>query len=211
MLKAVPQATGQTSAGFGGTIPGMSPLLRSSLLIGLACLLSVPTVHAQSTDAPKLLPEMDFSKDPCGDPRLENDLWYEIHGKVTDVVDGYVMVQTQSEHPQLLRVELVGIALEQSGPFRRRAIERLSEMVRGKRVEVVTKTGNLGFSGRIKPRITGVVQFAPGSVFDVGLTLLDEGLARFKKPPPYSMSWHTKCEYRRAEAQARSNKLGLWH
>jgi hypothetical protein len=54
--------------------------------------------------------------------------------------------------------------------------------------------------------VTGVVHLIDGAPSDVGLSLLAEGLARSKKPRPYTMSPYTFCGYRRAESEAQSKK-----
>jgi endonuclease YncB( thermonuclease family) len=64
--------------------------------------------------------------------------------------------------------------------------------------------------GKKPTEITGVVHLTEGAPADVGLSLLANGLARLKRPRPYTMSRYTFCQYRRAESEAQSKKLGLW-
>lgn len=62
-----------------------------------------------------------------------------------------------------------------------------------------------------KPKeVTGVVHLADSAPSDIGLDLLAGGITRSEEPRPYTMSRNTFCQYRRAESEAQSKKLGLW-
>jgi endonuclease YncB( thermonuclease family) len=185
----------------------MSPTLKTLLHSGLACLLAC-ALHAQDAGAEKPGAELDFSKDPCGNPMMESQLWYSIDGKVSKVVDGHTILLALPDAPQILRVYLAGIALERRGPFSRTAKEHLGVTLLNKPVGILVNAEQ--WPAKRPKEVMGVVQLSEGIPSDVGLSLLAEGLVRFREPPPYTMSHHTMCQYRRAEAEAQSKKLGLW-
>ena len=109
----------------------MSAILK--LISGvLACLLSTFAVHAQNSNA---IPELDFSKDPCGNPAMESQLWYAIKGKVSKIVDGQTIVLVMAGATQSLLVHLAGIGSERHGPFSKSAKDRLGKVLLKKYVE----------------------------------------------------------------------------
>ena len=186
----------------------MSPSLKRLLRGGLACLFAACALHAQNTGATKPGVQLDFSKDPCGNPMMESMGWYSIEGKVSKVVDGHTVLLAPAGDHQVLRVHLAGIDPERRMPFSEKATELLGEKVLNKSVEVWVNP-DIDMDKHPK-RVTGVVYLKEGMSSDIGLALLAEGLVRFKRPRPYTMSAHTACQYRRAEAEAHSTKLGLW-
>jgi endonuclease YncB( thermonuclease family) len=192
----------------GGTIRGMSPFFRNLVLGGLICLGSACPVCSQKTAGATA--EVDFSDDPCGNPMIESDLWYSIEGNVTSVEDGRTILIALADDHHLLRVHVAGIVLEHRRSSSDRAKAHVREMALDKPVGVMVNPSNwLGFEKRPK-EVTGVVHLTEGVPSDVGLSLLAKGLARSKQPRPYTMSRHTFCQYRRAESEAQSKKLGLW-
>jgi endonuclease YncB( thermonuclease family) len=186
----------------------MSPLLTKLVHGGLACLLATCGGHAQNGVA-KPDVKIDFSNDPCGNPMMESMLWQSIEGSVSRVVDGHTILLTLADDHRIIRVHLAGIAPERRAPFSKTARELLAEKSLGKAVGVWVNPDRWDFARRPE-KVTGVVYMSAGMSNDVGLLLLSEGLVRFKLPRPYTMSSHTACEYRRAEAEAQSKKLGLW-
>jgi endonuclease YncB( thermonuclease family) len=103
-------------------------------------------------------------------------------------------------------VHLDGIALEGPAPFPERAKARLGEMLSNKIAEVLVNPDEW-HGKRLAAEVTGVIS----TPSDVALSLLAVGLVRFEEPRPYTMSRYTTCQYQRAESDARSKKLGLWH
>jgi endonuclease YncB( thermonuclease family) len=190
------------------TISGMAPLFRNLLLNGLVCMIAAFSLQAQNGANPT--PEVDFSHDPCGNPMMENDLWYSIDGKVKSVLNGRTIVVALADDGRLLRVHLVGVALERRGSFPSRAKTHVEEMALNKPVGILVNPSKwLGLEKKTN-EVTGVVQLTEGVSRDVGLSLLANGLARSSKPRPYTVSSYTFCQYRRAESDAQSKKLGMW-
>lgn len=135
----------------------------------------------------------------------ESMAWYSIEGKVSRVIDGRTILITVADNKQLLRVHLAGIALEPHPPYPEEAKGLLEKMVSDKNVEVMVNQ-HIEWLDKLPAVVTGVV-YRPS---DIGLSLLTQGLAHFREPRPFTMSRYTGCQYQRAEAEARSKKLGLW-
>jgi endonuclease YncB( thermonuclease family) len=188
----------------------MSPALKTLFYGGLAYLLAACVVQAQNTGTAKPSIDLDFSKDPCGNPMMESQLWYSIEGKVSKVVDGHTILLALADAPHVLRVHLAGIVLDDGGPFSKTAKEHLADTLLNKPVGVLVNPDQWIVLDQRPEKITGVVRLSEGAPSDIALTLLAEGLVRFKRPRPYTMSAYTTCQYRRAEAEAKSKKVGLW-
>jgi endonuclease YncB( thermonuclease family) len=188
----------------------MSATLRTLLGGGLACLLAVSALPAQNTEPAKSGVQFDFSKDRCGNPMMESMGWHSIEGTVSKVVDGRTILLTRTDDHQILRVHLAAIATEPRRPFSRKARELLGEKLLHKAVDVWVNPDKWNFSDKHPGKVTGVVHLSEGNPIDAGLLLLSEGLVRFKRPRPYTMSDFTACQYGLAEAEAQSKKLGLW-
>ena len=186
----------------------MPTTLRTLLRVGLACLLAVCALHAQNTEPAKSGVQPDFSKDRCGNPMMESMGWHSIQGNVSRVVDGHAILLTLAEGHQILRVHLAGITPERRTS--KKARELLREKLLNKTVEVWVNPDKWDFADKHPKNVTGVVHLSEGMPIDVGLLVLSEGLVRFKRPRPYTMSSHTACQYGLAEAEAQSRKLGLW-
>jgi endonuclease YncB( thermonuclease family) len=183
-------------------------MFRNLLLAGLGCFATVCSVHAQNAAPAKL--ELDFSNDPCGNPMMESDLWYSIEGKVTSVKDGRTILIALADNHHLLRVHVAGIALERRGSFSDQATALVREMALNRAVGIMVNPSKwIGLDKRPE-EVTGIVHLSEGVPSDVGLSLLAKGFARCKAPRPYTMSRYTFCQYRRAESEAHSKKLGVW-
>jgi endonuclease YncB( thermonuclease family) len=96
------------------------------------------------------------------------------------------------------------------GVFSKKAKAHLEELLIGKPVEVLVNPEKWIVLDKRPDQVTGVIHLSKGAPSDVGSVLLAEGLVRFNRPRPYTMSAYTTCQYRRLEAEAQSNKLGLW-
>lgn len=148
----------------------------------------------------------DYSNDPCGNPLIENELWTAVKGRVSSVRDGRTIVLTVEDNNHLLRVDLAGISIERNTPFAEQAKALLEKMTLNKIVEVLVNPSRWVYQDKKPTEIIGVL-YVPD---DAALSLLAQGLVRFKVPPPYTMSHYTQCRYMRAEAEAHSMKSGLW-
>jgi endonuclease YncB( thermonuclease family) len=141
---------------------------------------------------------------------IESDLWYSIEGTVVTVKDGGTVLVKLANERRLLRVHLVGIALEHRGSFPGRAREFVREKSLNKPVGVMVNPSKWLGQERKTKEVVGILHLTDAAPTDIGLSLLAEGFARSKQPPPYAMSRYTFCQYRRAESEAQSKKLGLW-
>jgi endonuclease YncB( thermonuclease family) len=185
-------------------------LVRFVLCCSMACTLASFALYAQDSETkPKVT--LDFSNDPCGNPLMESQLWSSVRGEVSQVIDGRTLLVTlpHSRHP--LRVLVVGVGLENRERAAEQAKELLSQLLLNRPVEIFL---NSNWKSAVKKptETAGVVHVKKSSVGvdDVGLFLLSKGLVRFEQPRPYSMSGYSECQYKRAEAEAQSRRLGIW-
>jgi len=137
----------------------------------------------------------------------------ELHGKVVGVSDGdtlTVLDDARSQH----RVRLDGIdAPERGQPYGMRAKERLATLVFGK--PVVVNWNKRDRYGRIvgqvslaaTPRCTTPDCTPP---HDVGLKLIEAGLAWHYKRYQHEQAPAERTRYARAEDEARAKRTGLW-
>lgn len=190
----------------------MNILLRSTLF---GCLLlggAAFPLRAQNPGAGKAEPGLDISNDPCGNPMVESMIWQSITGKVSSVVDGRTILLVLPDGGHLLRVRLAGIRLSSVASTDKTAKNYLAELLKGKDVEVLVNPSKWPDTSKPPRQITGVALDNKHESGDsnVALSLLAKGLVMFAQPQPYTMSEHNACQYRRAEAKARSKKVGLW-
>jgi endonuclease YncB( thermonuclease family) len=188
----------------------MSTSLRS-ICRGLLFLFVVPcAVRAQDAKS-KPTVNLDFSNDPCGNPLMESQLWVVVEGKVSQVLDSQTLTMTLPHRHHSLRVHIVGIFIESNDPLARKTQELLSQILLARPVELLVND-DWEYEKKKPAEVTGVVLLKQrtSNVDDVGLFLLSQGLAHFQEPQPYKMSRYTECQYQRAEAEARSKKLGMW-
>jgi endonuclease YncB( thermonuclease family) len=176
------------------------------ILVGFVVLIAL---SAGAQTASPATPAIDYSGDPCGSPLVESQLWYSVEGRVVSVEDGNIDLIASTEKHSRVRVHLVGVAVEQNGALASEAKTRVSELILNKSVGVLVNTDWL-YHKKKPAKATGVVQLKEGAGTDVGLFLIARGLARAKEPRPYAMSRYTFCQYRRAESEAQSKKLGVW-
>ena len=138
----------------------------------------------------------------------------ELHGKVVGVADGDTITVVDSAHATH-RIRLNGIdAPEKGQPYGTRAKEQLAALVFGKPVIVAwNKHDRYG-------RIVGQVRLAApvactaptcANSGDVGLTLIEAGLAWHYKRYQNEQTAEDRTRYARAEEEARSRRAGLWH
>ena len=182
--------------------------MKSLLHGAFSCVLAACAVQAQNTGSPPTA-QLDFSKDPCGNPLVESQLWISIHGNVSQVLDDHTILLALAEAPKTLRVHLAGIS-SASGALAKQAKAHLQELLRDKAVDVLVNPEVWDDEKKRPNQLTGVVHLSEGIPSDVGSILLADGWVRFKNPRPYTMSNYTTCRYRRAEADAQSKKLGVW-
>ena len=185
----------------------MSTSLRF-IVCGVLFLTVVFAVRAQDSKSQSPL-GLDYSRDPCGNPMMESQLWTIVEGKVTQVTDGQTLMVNLTDSRDGVRVRIVGIALESGTPSAAKAKEVLSQFLLDKSVEILV---NPEWSQKKnKPSgVAGVVHLKQGPPDDAGYLLVSKGLARYQEPPPHSMPAYNACQYRRAESSARDAKLGIW-
>ena len=178
---------------------------RRLLCASVAYLFFTFFVYAQETGAAKDQ-QLDFSGDPCGNPLMESEGWALINGTVSKIVDGRTFLLITSDDHRVVRVRLAGIALDPRATFSKNAKEFLAKELLNKSAEVLVNPSKWDSLDKHPKKVVGVV----GAPSDVALTLLSEGFVRFEQPRPYTMSSYTACQYRRAEADAHAQNIGLW-
>jgi endonuclease YncB( thermonuclease family) len=175
-------------------------------LIVLAVLfLGTASVQAQENLAPAEVPEptsevqLAFQhEEECGSPLVESMTWTALDGTAIEVTGVRTFIMRTSEGKKV-HVDLVALETnDNQAPAR----ELLSSLVQDQAVTVLV---NHSASG--KKRVVGAVHVGTK---DVSRELLQAGVARFREPPPYSVSSYSSCLYRIAEREARQAKSGLW-
>jgi endonuclease YncB( thermonuclease family) len=126
--------------------------------------------------------------------------WYGLRfeGTVLKVVDGDSIIIILKDGRRK-RVDLAGV---DASIAQRKARSFLSELVLNRSVNVLVNP-----SAESESTVAGVVHT---QVKDVNRELLKAGVARYKKPKPYSLSAYTACVYRITVSEAREAKRGLW-
>jgi endonuclease YncB( thermonuclease family) len=184
----------------------------TGLVAGVALALACTSTVAQTPVAGNTQDGIDYSNDPCGNPLIESMIWQPIEGKVLQVADGRTILLTINDGHQRLRVHLTGIKLSSDTSANRIAEQFLAQRLLNKEVEVLVNPSDWPDSSKKPREITGVVHsktYQQGES-DVAKSLLVRGLVKFAQPRPYTMSGYDACQYRRSEAEAKSEKLGLW-
>ena len=191
---------------------------RNILVATLASLQLIFTLGYgwQEQDWKKSLPEF-LRNDPCGDVFGVDSCTSDSYtGKVIEVIDGGTIVA-------IVEKRNLG-ASPGRGDQRTGTQERRRVLLAG--ISVPSPEHRLG--GEAKQKLAGLVLertvslnvFCPGryekedframvilGAKDVGLELLESGLARFS---PAGTTAYTDCHYRRAESRAKAEKRGLW-
>ena len=137
----------------------------------------------------------------------------ELHGRVVGISDGDTLTVLDAARVTH-RIRLNGIdAPEKGQPWGARARERLSALVFGKPVVVIWNKHD-----RYR-RVVGSVHVAAAGAcaapacpqsHDVGLALIESGLAWHYKRYQNEQSAEDRTRYARAEDTARSRRVGLW-
>jgi len=141
---------------------------------------------------------------------MESQGWSGVEGTVSKVVDGRTILLVLDDDHELLRIRLAGIALDHRAPFSKQAAEALMRKLLNEAVEVFVNPRKWEFGDKHPRRVVGVVNTRNGIPNDPGITLLAQGLVRFERPRPYTMSSYAQCQYRQTEAEARAKHVGLW-
>lgn len=133
-----------------------------------------------------------------------------LEGRVVHVADGDTLTVLDNRYQQH-KVRLAGIdAPERGQPFSKRAATELASLAKNKRVIV-----DWNKTDRYR-RIIGVVWVAPDDcsickpTLDVGLALIEDGLAWHYRAYERDQTIDDRREYRQAEAEARARHAGLW-
>lgn len=133
-----------------------------------------------------------------------------LEGQVIHVADGDTVTVLDDQH-RSHKIRLAGIdAPERGQPFGRRATEALSKLAKNRRVVV-----SGGKTDRYQRRI-GIIRVAPADCMscapsvDVGLSLINAGLAWHYRAYEREQSRSDREQYRLAEDAARARQDGLW-
>ncbi len=134
----------------------------------------------------------------CGSPLVESMGWAGLNGTVARVVDGRSFL-LETEQGKNVQVALVAVDIDHADE---KAREALLSWIQDRSVSVLVNPRSSDAE-----RVIGVVHAAS---LDVNRELLRTGVARYKKPLPYSVSDYVACTYRIAEREAKQEKRGLW-
>jgi endonuclease YncB( thermonuclease family) len=186
---------------------GTGALIGTGLAIITQCvLLLLYCSIALAQDDKRSAPQIDFSKDPCGDPLLVSTGYTLLKGKAIEVIDGDEFVIALPDG-QRKRIKLIGVEAprlkERSGEASR---HHLASLILNKEVKI----GLTDFEHEKRKQITGLVSVASLSgLSGVNLEQLKAGMARYKRAGA-SLDWYQDCHYKRAEIEAHAAHRGLW-
>lgn len=133
-----------------------------------------------------------------------------LEGQVIHIADGDTVTVLDDQH-RSHKIRIAGIdAPERRQPFGRRATEALSLLAKNRRVSI-----SGGKTDRYQRRI-GIIRVAPTDCMscapsvDVGLSLINAGLAWHYRAYEREQSRSDREQYRLAEDGARARQDGLW-
>lgn len=149
--------------------------------------------------------------DPCGDPRLESQAYASAEGTVVEVLDGNTLVvdfqaRFAGDREGKKTVRMVNLEVPPvTEPVGLESQARLDATLSGKSVSVLVSPVQEDGAP-----LNAMVQIRGGHSVDENAGQLEKGLARYRNAGTYAVGGWTDCHYRRAEAQARKAKVGLW-
>ena len=179
-------------------------------IILLILLILLPCVSFYSQDKKETVEtdiELDYDKD-CGNPFVRSTLYEIRKGKVIKIISGNkILVAVNDEGGNEIEtinfvVALAGVDTSSNSS---EAKKILTEKALNQNVEV---TGNVKNDGDRK--LFAFVS-VPERFADFSWYFLKNGIGKYKKPkykrsvPPYTL-----CQYRKTEAEAQKEKLGIW-
>ena len=133
----------------------------------------------------------------CGNPMLESQLWIAVPATIVSVVGAGRIEVRLSESDTQLSVRIAGVRFLND----RAAVRAFKELARSRLVNQsvsVFVNPDEWLSRPHKPRqVTASVNLGDGT--DIGLLLIENAIAHFRKPPPYKMSGYLACRYRHAD------------
>jgi endonuclease YncB( thermonuclease family) len=150
--------------------------------------------------------------DPCGDARLINQAYTMVPATVLAVETGD-RLQVRVDAGKYVQGDLVGtyavrlVATEAptEGDVAERSRRRLADRMLGKKVHILISP----FQQEGTPR--NVMIENPAFDFaDENRAQIAAGMARAVDQGPYDIDWYLRCQYTRAEADAKSKGLGMW-
>jgi endonuclease YncB( thermonuclease family) len=178
-------------------------IVRLAFLLGIAALLATSRIAASAAPA----------ADPCGDPRLVSQGYTMFPAIVLEVESGdrlRVRVDaaqhTPAENVGTYAVRLVATEAPAPGsPAAEKARNRLAERVLGKEIQLLVSP----FQEDGTP-VNVIVQGVSPEFTDENLGQIAAGMARAVDQGAYDVDWYLRCQYRRAEEAAKSERLGMW-
>jgi endonuclease YncB( thermonuclease family) len=177
--------------------------MRRFLQMVAVCVVPLAAAVAQQT-------QRDFSKDPCGDPRVEDQSWAAVEGRVTKILDGRTVAFEPNGSKEGVTVYLAGISIDGREAIAESELQSVRSLLLDKDVRILVSPDEWRTRRPPTETVSAVILIPNVGHEDVALLLLSQGLAHFKSPRAFTMSRYTKCRYQRAEAEARSLGIGLW-
>jgi endonuclease YncB( thermonuclease family) len=155
--------------------------------------------------------QVDFSQDPCGNPLVESEIWFPIEGRVSKVVSGDTVLLTLPDSSTPLKVRIAGVSVVSKESFAQEAKATVELLALQKPMKILVNPSRWIVLDERPHEVSGVVHVKGEKEVDLALALIQQGHVRFNPPPPHTMSNYQACQYRRAEEDARTKKLGVWN
>lgn len=180
-------------------------LKNFAILLALSYLAVGVDVFGQKKELPPL--NLNYDKDPCGNPFMESQLWAMVRGKTMKVIDGSSFEIT-TRYRKRITIHLAGVEVPQgNNKFAEGSRSFLQNLIAKKEVEILVSPSDWPFRKKKSKELIGVTHTLTK---DISLEMIRSGMAVYKAPKPYSMSNYTSCTYELAEREARKAKVGIW-
>ncbi len=134
----------------------------------------------------------------CGNPETESTLAVRLSGKVIKIVDGDTVIIKSDGKSRTVDLVSVDATVSES-----KAKDFLSNEILKKKVFFLIYNHKNDDN-----RMAADVYY--NDVYSASRSLINKGIARYKKPDDYTFSNYKACVYRRLEEIAKEEKLGIW-
>jgi endonuclease YncB( thermonuclease family) len=173
----------------------------------IVCLILFLNISVNLAQAYKhTAPQLDFSKDPCGNPLMVSTAYMSVSGKVVEVLDGDTFISVL-EGGRRVQVDLMGMrAPSRKSELGKASRKHLTNIILNKLVTIHSSS----YEKLEHKHVIGLVSVeGQEGLSGVNLEQLKRGLARYKESGP-ELDWWQKCHYQRAEKEAQTEHRGIW-
>lgn len=154
--------------------------------------------EAQNTPSNKAPLNAADSNYGCSAERDGGNYYLLETGKVIKVIDGNTLIFKNADG-STRRVNLLAVDT-QSGKKESKSF--LKKNVLNQKAELIYNPAQY-----VKKTVSGIVMIGDK---DIIRSLLEQGIARYKKSKMYEIAYFNDCVYQKSEERAKNEKLGIW-